>query len=185
MRYIKVGFCVFIVIFDLSFASPCWTDATAIVGKWGRHKIFLSNPTYKANPFEIEVDAEFVHQTSETKFLQPGYYAGGNVWEIAFMPTHLGRWIYKTFSKDPDLSGKTGAVECVQSDFPGMLKADTINQRKWKFSDGPYVVPIAFRFDLFLEEGDIDRFSEIADFLRDDVKGHMLEFRLTASGGPG
>jgi hypothetical protein len=60
-----------------------------------------------------------------------------------------------------------------------MVNTDTSNPKKWKFTDGQYVVPMAFRFDLLQEDGTNQRFTEIADFLKNDVNGHMLEGRLT------
>ncbi|MHC4956122.1 MAG: DUF5060 domain-containing protein [Planctomycetota bacterium] len=146
------------------------------VGKWERTVIALTDDSYVGNPFEVEVDCVFTHTSSGTELTLPGYYDGDDRWEIGFMPTRVGVWTYKTVSDDPDLDGQTGSIECVASGKPGLLKADSTYKKKWKYSDGAYAIPLAFRFDVFQEDGTLDRFKEIVDFIADDVKGHALEF---------
>jgi len=150
----------------------------ATVGKWRRHTVSLTNPTFSGNPFELEVEATFTHSSTGTTVTLPGYYAGATTWKLGFMPTFTGEWTWMTSSSDPDLDGNTGSVQCIDSGNPGLLAADPDHPRKFKFADGPYVVPLAFRFDVFQEEGSLARFTEIADFLKQDVRGHMLEFTL-------
>jgi len=149
---------------------------SAVVGKWRRHTISLSNQTYSDNPFEVEVEAIFTHTSTGTTLTLPGYYAGNDVWKIGFMPTAVGEWTWVTSSPDPDLDSQTGSVTGVTSGNRGLLAESTTHPRKWKFADGPFVVPLAFRFDVFQEAGSLARFTEIADFLATDVEGHMFEF---------
>lgn len=146
------------------------------VGKWHRHAVSIRNESFSGNPFELALDATFTHKSSGTTVKLPGYYAGNNTWKVGFMPTRTGEWTYVTSSSDPDLDNVTGSLMAVESGHPGMLKADSANPRKWKYVDGPYVVPIALRFDVFQEEGTIERFTQVADFLKEGVGGHMLEF---------
>lgn len=165
----------FWIIFFFSVITIGGT-AHAAVGKWRRSVIALPNNTYSGNPFEVEVDGIFTHTTSGTTITLPGYYAGNDTWKIGFMPTEIGEWTYVTSSADSDLNGRTGTINCDYSGHQGMLRGDKEEPDKWKFDDGPYVVPIAFRFDLFQENGTLSRFTEIADFIKNDVNGHMLEF---------
>ncbi|MGB5891942.1 MAG: DUF5060 domain-containing protein, partial [Thermoanaerobaculia bacterium] len=150
----------------------------ATVDKWRRHVVSLANGSYSGNPFELEVEATFTHTSSGTQLTLPGYYAGSDTWKIGFMPTLTGDWTWITSSDDVDLDNKTGSLTCVGSGNRGLLKADSVHPRKWKYTDGPYVVPLGFRFDVFQEDGTLARFTEIADFLAGDVKGQMLEFTL-------
>ena len=149
------------------------------VGKWRRHVIILSNSTYSGNPFELEVDGIFTHTNSRTEIRVPGFYSGGDAWSVAFMPTLIGKWTYKTTSADSNLDGVQGLIDCFDSGHPGILKADTEHARKWKYTDGPYVVPIGLLLDIFLEPGDHAEFTRVADFLKNEVGGHLLHFRLT------
>jgi hypothetical protein len=50
----------------------------------------MSNSTYSANPFKLEIDATFPHTKSETTVTLPGYYAGNDNWKRGFMPTKTG-----------------------------------------------------------------------------------------------
>ena len=149
------------------------------VGKWRRHVITLNNSTYSGNPFELEVDCTFTHTNSEKEISLPGYYSGEGAWSVAFMPTLIGKWTYETSSADPDLDGVKGLISCIDSGHPGMLKADTEHPRKWKYTDGSYVVPVGLLFSVFLEPGDSGEFTSVADFLKNDVSGHLFNFRLT------
>ena len=148
----------------------------ATVDKWRRHVVSLANASYSGNPFELEVEATFTHTSSGTQFTLPGYYAGSDTWKIGFMPTKTGEWTWVTSSGDTDLDNKSGSLTCAASGKRGLLKADAAHPRKWKYADGPFVVPLAFRFDVFQEDGTLERFTEIADFLAVEVKGHILEF---------
>jgi hypothetical protein len=165
-------------VFVLAVSTTGVDAASPTVGKWRRHVVSLHNATYSGNPFELEVDAVFKHTVSGTTITLPGYYAGNATWKVAFMPTKTGEWTYVTSSPDPDLDGIKGSLSAVNTDLPGVLKADATHPKKWKYTDGPYVVPIALRFDLFHEEGTLARFTEVADFLKNAVKGHMYEFTL-------
>lgn len=154
--------------------------SVAEVGKWRRHVITLPNNDYSGNPFELEVDGTFVHEASGTTVTLPGYYAGDDEWKIGFMPTEIGEWTYVTSSSDPQLDGVSGRVLCIESGLPGMLKADSQPGpgKKWKFTDGPYVVPIGLRMEFFSEPAETSTFTEAADFMRDNHL-QMLETRLT------
>ena len=148
------------------------------VEKWGRYVVSIDNPTYSGNPFELEVDATFTHAGSGTTITLPGYYAGGDVWKVAFMPTLEGVWSYVTASADSDLDGEAGQLTATPSSLPGFLAADPANPRKWKFSDGDHIVPIALRIEFFVEDSTEQEFEDAADFLQVN-NIHMMETRLT------
>lgn len=145
--------------------------------KWERLEIVLNNPSYGGNPFEVEVDATFTH-SSGTKIKMPGYYAGSSKWKVAFMPTKTGSWSYKTSSRDGDLNGKSGSISVSASGLPGMLKGDSKNRKKWRYTDGPYVQPIGMLYSVFLENGSNSDFNKAANFLKDN-NFQLFNFRLT------
>jgi len=162
------------------FSSSTLFPAT--IGKWRRHVVSLANSSYSGNPFELEVDAEFTHTASGTKLNLPGYFAGNNTWEIGFMPTQVGEWTYNTLSSDADLNNRTGSVTCVESGHQGMLKTDPNHRKKWKFTDGPFAIPIALRCDFFSEPASISQFTAAADFYKTNNL-HLMETRLTEEYG--
>ena len=48
------------------FLYPKTGYSETTVGKWRRHVISITNSSYSGNPFELEVDATFVHTSSGT-----------------------------------------------------------------------------------------------------------------------
>ncbi|MBF0432025.1 MAG: DUF5060 domain-containing protein [Fibrobacteria bacterium] len=167
---------------DTTVDTTGTTDTTTVepsgdVGKYRRYKVTLKNSSYTGNPFELEVDGTFTHTASGKKIMLPGYYDGNDTWEIGFMPTEIGEWTYTTSSVDPELNGKLGSLNCVASGLPGMLAADPAHPKKWKFSDGPYVVPIALRQEFFSEPGTIEDFTKGVDFIAAN-NIQMFETRL-------
>ncbi len=148
------------------------------VARWRRHVVSMNNTSFSGNPFELEVDGTFTHAASGTVMTLPGYYAGNNTWKIGFMPTLTGQWTYSTSSSDSDLNGLQGSLTVVESGLPGILKADPAQDRKWMFSDGTYAIPIALRLEFFFEPGTDADFTASADFLKNEVKGHLFDTRL-------
>lgn len=173
--------CGFLIVLSFLFSVIFTIQAFGAdtVGKWRRYVVTLPNSSYSGNPFELEVDATFTHTQSGTTISIPGFYAGNNQWKIAFMPTKLGTWTYQTSSSDSNLNGVSGSVNAIASGHPGMLKASPSNPKKWKFTDGPYVLPIGLLFSVFLESASTSQFTQAADFLKNSVGGNLFNFRLT------
>ncbi|MCH9004559.1 MAG: DUF5060 domain-containing protein [Proteobacteria bacterium] len=162
----------------IGLISPASAATEDTIGKWGRLIIELPNSTYSGNPFLLEVDATFTHNESSTLITLPGYYAGGNVWKVAFMPTRTGQWTYSTSSIDVDLDNVSGNVSVEASARLGMLKADPNNPNKWKYSDGPYVVPIGVFVQIMVDTATTAEFTAMADFLKSN-NIQLINFRLS------
>ncbi len=174
------------MLFNHKFSSICWPFLVILsfaciyaadVGKWDRYVISFQNSTYSGNPFELEIDAAFTHTQSGTVLNLPGYFSGSDTWKIAFMPTLTGEWTYVTTSNDPELNNKTGSLTCVKSGRKGMLKADDANPRKWKYTDGDYVLPIGVFIQIMHGSGTKAQFEKMADFLVSNNL-HLINFRL-------
>ena len=148
------------------------------VGKWRRKVLKFTTNNYSGNPFLVEINATFTHTASGKKLTLPGYYDGNNTWKIGFMPTKVGDWTYKTSSPNGALSGQTGTVNAVASGHKGLLARDKSHPDKWRFSDGPYAVPIGVFVNAMLEEASAPTFSAMADFVRDNNM-HLLNFRIS------
>jgi hypothetical protein len=152
------------------------------VDVWSRYVLSFVNNTYSGNPFEVRIDATFTHLASGTQITLPGYFDGNDTWKVGFMPTKSGTWTYTTSSPAPELNSQTGSLSAVDSSSPGMLKADTSNSRKWKFTNGDYVVPIALRMEFFSEPATLNRFTQVADYMKQH-NVHLAETRLTEQYG--
>ena len=166
----------------ISCLSPEASGSPPEVGKWRRVALAFSSSTYTGNPFEVEFSAVFRHGDSGATLRLPGYFAGPNTWKIGFMPNRLGLWEYRTSSPDPDLNDRTGTIHCIPSDHPGPLGPDPGFPRKWKFTDGNHVVPIALRLEFFTEPGTDPVFKRAALFMRDHHL-QLLETRLLEEQG--
>ena len=84
--------------------------APAAVEQWGVFEASLTGPA-DGNPFvDTQLSADFTngHQTISVH----GFYDGGGVYRIRFMPPEQGRWTYRTSSNHPELAGKTGSFDC-------------------------------------------------------------------------
>jgi len=78
--------------------------------QWQMHEITLAG-TQTGNPFtDVFLKAVFRHDVGYIE--TDGFYVGGGVYKIRFMPTVPGKWTYRTQSGDPALDGKTGEILC-------------------------------------------------------------------------
>src|SRR5215471_15351695 len=76
------------------------------VERWGVFEIALAGPA-AGNPFlEVEVGARFRFRNRVVDV--DGFYDGGGVYRIRFMPDETGEWSYTTTSNVPSLNGKAG-----------------------------------------------------------------------------
>lgn len=81
------------------------------IGLWDFLEIELRGEA-DGNPYDGgNVWAEFVHAEDSVRI--EGFYDGGGVYKVRFMPTQLGAWRYTVHSNLPGSSDLTGEVECV------------------------------------------------------------------------
>jgi hypothetical protein len=77
-----------------------------VVEQWSHFEVSLNGPT-NGNPFlEVRFSARFELDGTATD--AAGFYDGGGIFRVRFMPERLGRWRYTTRSSAPELDGKTG-----------------------------------------------------------------------------
>jgi hypothetical protein len=78
----------------------------APVERWGLHEIELAGPS-TGNPFTgVHLSAVFTHGTKSVE--AQGFYDGGGVYRIRFMPDEQGRWMWRSHSNRAELDGRTG-----------------------------------------------------------------------------
>ena len=70
----------------------------------------FKNPTYDGNPYDLVVDATFVHKRTGMRLKTPLFYNRNDGWKLRFAGTHIGTWTFETSSRDVDLDGKRGTV---------------------------------------------------------------------------
>jgi hypothetical protein len=82
------------------------------IERWGIFELTLPGPS-SGNPFtEVAFGARFSHKHRTVEV--EGFYDGGGVYRVRFMPDQMGRWTFETHSNIVDLNGVTGEFECVE-----------------------------------------------------------------------
>ena len=103
------------------------------------------------NPFDVEITANFLHESGTSIQHVPGYFDGDGTWTFRFCPTHEGEWVGSISSDIAEFDGETfGIVECVsngEDGFPGRIRIDPENPRRFRFERGQEFVPLGFEID--------------------------------------
>src|SRR4051794_32411164 len=85
--------------------------AKASVEQWDVFELPLPGPS-AGNPFtDVELSARFTSGGRDVRV--SGFYDGGGIFRLRFMPNAVGEWTYATESNRPDLANKTGSFTCV------------------------------------------------------------------------
>jgi hypothetical protein len=90
------------------------------------------------NPFvEVELRARFRHLHREVAV--DGFYDGGGIYRIRFMPDTEGTWDYSTSSNRSELDGLSGAFTCVEPSPDNHGPVHVQNTFHFAYADGtPY-----------------------------------------------
>lgn len=93
------------------------------IGRWALWEMQFHARVVPANPFTgVTLRGVFTSPRGR-QFAVEGFYDGGNVWRLRFMPSEIGtwRWSAQSVPADAGLSGH-GVFECVKSRLPGPLR---------------------------------------------------------------
>jgi len=93
------------------FGTIASARATEAVERWGRYEVALTQAKSYENPF-TQVWLKCVFRCGEDALTVDGFYDGGTMWKVRFMPVREGEWLYRTESNDPGLNGRSGAFAC-------------------------------------------------------------------------
>jgi hypothetical protein len=92
-----------LALFLLAGLAPAET-----VERWGVFELSLNGPA-SGNPFlDVRLSAQFRFHNRTVEV--DGFYDGGGVYRVRFMPDEVGEWTYTTASNVAALNGKSGAV---------------------------------------------------------------------------
>ena len=92
-------------------AAAVGAEAPAEVECWGIFELALKGPT-AGNPFaDVTFAATFKFAGRAVEC--HGFYDGGGVYRVRFMPDAVGAWTYVTHSNAGELDGKAGRFTCV------------------------------------------------------------------------
>jgi hypothetical protein len=114
--------------------------ADATVEQWGMFEVALPGPT-NGNPFlDIQFSARF--SMNDTNVEAAGFYDGGGIYRVRFMPNTPGRWSYTTRSNHPELDGKTGGFTVTTHAAGNHGPVRVTNTYHFAYADGTPYRPI-------------------------------------------
>ena len=110
------------------------------VALWGMFELSLPGPS-DGNPF-IDVTLAATFRQDEREVKVTGFYDGGGIYRMRFMPDATGRWSYNTASNRRELDGLSGALE-VGPAAPGSRgPVHVANGFHFKYADGSRFISI-------------------------------------------
>jgi len=129
--------CVLLAVVAALFVSLLPANAENSVEQWGNFELTLHGPA-KGNPFvDVNFSARFVQ--GDAGFEVPGFYDGGGIYRVRFMPEKQGDWKYTTESNNPELAGKTGGFKVTRPSANNHGPVQVTNTFHFAYADGkPY-----------------------------------------------
>jgi len=110
------------------------TPAEKTVQQWDIFEAQISGPA-DGNPFtEVQVSCNF--SDGSRIFTVNGFYDGGGIYRIRFMPDHPGGWSYTTASNIPALAGKTGSFQATPATGKNHGPVHVSNTYHFAYGDG-------------------------------------------------
>jgi hypothetical protein len=106
----------------------------ATVEKWGVFEAAFQGPS-SGNPYlDVAFDAVFSHKSREIRV--PGFYDGGGVYRVRFMPDVEGEWAFRTRSKTVELDGQTGSLTATAPSADNHGPVRVRNKFHFAYADG-------------------------------------------------
>jgi hypothetical protein len=110
------------------------------VEQWSLFEITL-NGLDSGNPFlDVELSARFTQ--GDKSVVVSGFYDGGGVYRIRFMPDSQGEWRYRTKSNRTELNGKTGSFTVNRPTAGNHGPVRVRNTYHFAYADGTPFFPI-------------------------------------------
>lgn len=105
--------------------------------RWGVFEVVLSGPS-SGNPYvDVSLSATFT-RNGASKVVE-GFYDGGGVYKIRFMPTEEGAWSFTTSSNAAALAGRTGSFTATSPGSGNRGPVRVRDQFHFRYEDGtPY-----------------------------------------------
>jgi hypothetical protein len=139
-----------LITFLLSFLLV--PGLAADVERWGVFEAEFRGPS-EGNPFvEVELSAVFSHGGRDIR--APGFYDGGGVYRIRFMPDEVGEWTYTTESNRSELSGKTGSFNCAKPRAGNRGPVGVRDTFHFAYADGTPFFPFGTTAYAWIHQGD-------------------------------
>ncbi len=168
------------------------TPGAETVGRFGIYELeFPWSSTSYSNPWEqVRVSVIFTAPSGKATAIG-GFYYSPNTWHARFSPDETGNWNWSAQISDGAQSRDfSGSFTVSDSDWPGFVRSNPENKRRWVFDNGAPYYPIGIGdcilgvnggspLDNFGFDGEI-RNSSYPEGWRTDIETY-----LTAYGGAG
>ncbi|WP_019534341.1 DUF5605 domain-containing protein [Paenibacillus ginsengihumi] len=110
------------------------------VERWGMLELACPGPA-AGNPFaDCELFADFRHGGRTVRVR--GFYDGGGVYKLRFMPDAVGEWSFVTRSSSPELDGIAGSFRCTQPSPGNRGPVRVRDEYRFAYEDGTPYVPV-------------------------------------------
>ena len=124
----------------------------ASVEQWNLHEIELAGPS-TGNPFtEVQLSAVFNRGTKSVEV--QGFYDGGGVYRIRFMPDEQGGWTWRSRSNRPELNGRTGELEVTAPSAGNHGPVRVRGKFHFAYADGTPYLPFGTTCYAWAHQGD-------------------------------
>ena len=127
------------LILLFAFFAPSGLPAQDRVERWGLYEISLPGPA-SGNPF-VGIELSAVFKNGDRSYQPEGFYDGGGLFKIRFMPDREGPWTYETRSNREELSGKTGRFLCTPPSSGNHGPVRVRGQYHFAYEDGAPFYP--------------------------------------------
>ncbi len=125
------------------FVPPSAISDSRTVGQWDRFEVAVRNAKKYADPYrDVTLNVSFTRPDGD-KVDFWGFYDGGSMWRVRFMPDRLGVWRYSATFSDGS-RGASGSFTCVASDLPGMISRDEHNPLWFGYKGGRHLLVRSF-----------------------------------------
>jgi hypothetical protein len=120
--------------------------------KWGVYEIHLEGPA-AGNPYtEVRLGAHFRYRNRTVD--ADGFYDGGGVYRIRFMPDETGDWTWESFSETAALNAKHGAFTVTAPAAGNHGPVRVAHTSHFAYEDGRPYVPIGTTSYAWTHQGD-------------------------------
>lgn len=110
------------------------------VEKWGIFELSLKSEKEYHNPFtDVKMKSRFI--CGDKKTTVQGFYDGGGVYKLRFMPEAEGEYVYSTVSNDPGLDGISGSFRVLAPSSGNHGPVRVSGNEHFSYADGtPFFV---------------------------------------------
>ena len=135
---------------SISAGAPA--AAAREVEQWGVFEIQLNGPDSNNSFLEITLGAEFRYQHRSVNIA--GFYDGGGIYKIRFMPDTIGEWSYATVSNHAALSSQTSVFHCTAASIGNHGPVQISNTYHFSYADGTPYRPFGTTCYAWVHQGD-------------------------------